>query len=89
MGIRDSSVINYWEDSVRKTVASNSLRGNPWATGMAERNRGPSQAHPEKVEGLSVAYGGELPPSLMKPYLDQISFAKVVWPRPWAEFERS
>jgi integrase len=80
---------HYWEDSVRKTVASNSLSGHPWPKGMVERISGRSQAHLEKVEGSSAAYGGELPPSLMKPYLDQISFAKVVWPRPWAEFERS
>jgi len=56
---------------------------------MVERISGRSQAHLEKVEGSSAAYGGELPPSLMKPYLDQISFAKVVWPKPWADFQRS
>ena len=80
---------HYWEDAVRKTVASDSRSGHPWPKGMVERISGRSQAHLEKVEGSSAAYGGELPPSLMKPYLDQISFANVVWPRPWAEFERS
>lgn len=80
---------HYWEDAVRKAVATDVQNGRPWPKGMVERISGRSQAHLEKVEGSSAMYGGALPPSLMKPFLDQVNFDKVVWPKTWDEFQRS
>jgi integrase len=80
---------HYWEDTIRKVVAADSRNGHAWPKGMVERISGRSQAHLEKAEGSSAAYGGELPPSLMKPYLDQVCFDNVVWPKTWKEFQRS
>jgi len=80
---------HYWEDAVRRTVASDARSGHPWPKGMVERISGRSQTHLEKVEGSSAGYGGELPPSLMKPFLDRVCFENVVWPKTWAEFQRS
>lgn len=80
---------HFWEDAVRRTVASDARNGHPWPKGMVERLSGRSQAHLEKVEGSSAGYGGELPPRLMKPFLDQVCFENVVWPKTWKEFQRS
>lgn len=80
---------HFWEDTVRKVVAANASNERSWPKGMVERIAGRSQAHLEKVEGSAAIYGGELPPSLMKPYLDQVSFQNIAWPKTWQEFHRS
>lgn len=80
---------HYWEDTVRKVTATAAQSGRAWPKGMVERISGRSQAHLEKAEGSSAGYGGPLPPKIMKPYVDQIQFDNVLWPKAWKEFQSS